>query len=402
VYDPFHITQEQWKQRANVMASFALFVERVDLFCSLLECGRVDHDKCEQFCAQWLEDEKVSYDRESDPGAPQVMEQFTKLRRSADLFENLVRLNGTPFDLDAKIRRHLNARGLTNEQIMLMSAAQICATLQTIDPIKPSAPSVLKTTSAFLETLVPPDYIIDGVVQRGFLYALCGKEGAGKTAILLLIAAHILLGRALGKKAAVRGRVLYLAGENPTEVKMRWQALCLELGIDESELDMTWVEGSKEKISKLLPKIHADCRSMSLEFTLVIVDTKQAFFEGKKGEDDNGDAVEDAQRHRQLTESLAWLENFSPGATKRWVGDSKRGWKRNVGPSHQAILVARIQGRSRKSPGSPRPPSKDRCTARSKQAGRRCWNWAKPKPGGGRYPTCHMHGACAAPYGKLA
>jgi hypothetical protein len=303
VYDPFHITQEQWKQRANVITSFMLFVQRVDLFCSLLECGRVDHDKCEQFCAQWLEDEKVSYGRhETDPGAPKVIEQFAKLRESANLFENLARLNGTPFDLDAKIRRHLHARGLSNEQIMVMSAEQICATLQTIDPIKPQALQVLKTTSAFLETLVPPDYIIDGVVQRGFLYSLCGKEGAGKTAILLLIAAHILLGRALGKKTVVRGRVLYLAGENPTEVKMRWQALCLELGVDESELDMIWVEGSKEKISKLLPKIHADCRSMGLEFTLVIVDTKQAYFESDKGEDDNNAAVADAQRHRQLTE----------------------------------------------------------------------------------------------------
>jgi hypothetical protein len=99
-----------------------------------------------------------------------------------------------------------------------------------------------------------------------------------------------------------------------------------------------------------------------------------------------------------LWPSLAWLENFSPGATKRFIGDSKKGWKRNVGPAHEAFRVAQIQGRLRKSPGRPAPPSKDRCTAHNRQ-GARCGQWAKPKPGGGRYPTCHYHGACAAPYG---
>jgi hypothetical protein len=103
-----------------------------------------------------------------------------------------------------------------------------------------------------------------------------------------------------------------------------------------------------------------------------------------------------------LWPSLARLENFSPGATKRWVGTSKLGWKRNVGPAHTALLVAKIQGRLRKRRGVPRPSSKDRCKARSKQAGRQCRNWAHPKPGSGRYPTCHMHGAMAAPFGQRA
>jgi hypothetical protein len=98
---------------------------------------------------------------------------------------------------------------------------------------------------------------------------------------------------------------------------------------------------------------------------------------------------------------LAWLEDYSPGASKRWYGDSKRGWKRNVGPACEAYLVAKIQGRLRRSPGAPRPPTKDRCRAHNRQ-GERCGQWAKPKAEGGRYPTCHYHGACAAPYGKLA
>jgi hypothetical protein len=102
-----------------------------------------------------------------------------------------------------------------------------------------------------------------------------------------------------------------------------------------------------------------------------------------------------------LWASLAWLENFSPGVTKRWVGDSKKGWKRCVEPAHAKLVSLRIQGRLQK-PRFPRPASKDRCQAQSKQAGRQCRNYGKPKPGGGRYPTCHWHGACAAPYGIRA
>jgi hypothetical protein len=103
-----------------------------------------------------------------------------------------------------------------------------------------------------------------------------------------------------------------------------------------------------------------------------------------------------------LWASLAWLEDFSPGVTKRWVGDSKRGWKRNTGPACEAVLVARIQGRWRETSGRPRPSSKDRCKAWSRQAQRQCWNYGKLMPDGTRNRVCRNHGADGAPYGKLA
>jgi hypothetical protein len=41
----------------------------------------------------------------------------------------------------------------------------------------------------------------------------------------------------------------------------------------------------------------------------------------------------------RLQESLHWLEDRSPGAKARFFGDRLKGWPRNVGPAHEAVLV---------------------------------------------------------------
>jgi hypothetical protein len=105
----------------------------------------------------------------------------------------------------------------------------------------------------------------------------------------------------------------------------------------------------------------------------------------------------------RLQESLTWLENFSPGARARFLGDRMKGWERNIGPAHAAALVARIQGRMPRPRGFIHPPSRDRCTARSKQTGQQCGHWRMRKEdGNGRYPVCYAHGARAAKFGIRA
>jgi AAA domain len=75
------------------------------------------------------------------------------------------------------------------------------------DELKPPPPPVrlLKTSAAFIESLEPPDYVIDGIIRRRFLYSLCGKTGSAKTAIMLLLAAHIALGLKLGNREVEKG-----------------------------------------------------------------------------------------------------------------------------------------------------------------------------------------------------
>ena len=53
---------------------------------------------------------------------------------------------------------------------------------------------VIKSSSEFVAGFVWPDYIVDGLLQEGFLYSLTGETGAGKTSITLCLAASIALG----------------------------------------------------------------------------------------------------------------------------------------------------------------------------------------------------------------
>jgi hypothetical protein len=91
---------------------------------------------------------------------------------------------------------------------------------------QPGLPNrLLQSSAEFTGSFVPPDPLISGILQRRFIYALTGHTGRGKTAIALLFAAHVALGRRLGDLDVEQGRVLILAGENPTDAKVRWIAL---------------------------------------------------------------------------------------------------------------------------------------------------------------------------------
>jgi hypothetical protein len=76
----------------------------------------------------------------------------------------------------------------------------------------------------FIGGFVPPDYLLDGILQRRFVYSLTAQTGHGKTALALLIAR--LVGGSdqkatLGRHAAEKGQVVYFAGENPDDLRMR-------------------------------------------------------------------------------------------------------------------------------------------------------------------------------------
>ena len=73
---------------------------------------------------------------------------------------------------------------------------------------QPSLPNrLLQSSAQFTGRFVPPDPLISGILQRRFIYALTGHTGRGKTAISLLLAAHVALGRRLGDLDVEKGRV---------------------------------------------------------------------------------------------------------------------------------------------------------------------------------------------------
>jgi hypothetical protein len=141
------------------------------------------------------------------------------------------------------------------------------------------------SSSAFVKGFQPPDYVIEGVLQQGFCYALTGPTNAGKTLITLLMSAHVALGRDIGGHEVKQGQVLYLAGENPTDVRMRWIALCENLNIDPEQVPIHFMDKTF-KISATFEKLSQRIAELELSnLVMVVIDTNQAFYEGDNAND---------------------------------------------------------------------------------------------------------------------
>jgi hypothetical protein len=165
---------------------------------------------------------------------------------------------------------------------------------------KPPEPTprerLLQSSAQFVAGFVPPDYLIDGILQRRFLYALTGKTGSGKTALALLLAACVALGRALGNLRVRKGRVIYLCGENPDDVRMRWIGLATEMQFATDAIEVYFIPG-RFKISEMLDRVAKEVAECG-EGALVVVDTSAAYFEGD--EVSNTQQAEHARRLRKL------------------------------------------------------------------------------------------------------
>ena len=105
-----------------------------------------------------------------------------------------------------------------------------------------------------------------------------GHTGDGKTAILLLLAAHIALGRSIGGNEVKQGRVLHFAGENPDDTLMRWIAMSTRMGFDLDTIPVHFVRGVVN-ISEVMNQAKAEALELH-GFELVIVDTSAAYFFG--------------------------------------------------------------------------------------------------------------------------
>ena len=156
----------------------------------------------------------------------------------------------------------------------------------------------LYNSEQFLKLYEPPDYLIDRVLQRGYLYTATGMTGSGKTAVWLRIAAHLLTGRPIGGAKVKKCKVLYLAGENPTDVQMRWAALAREMDFDAAEMPI-WFSPGAFTLTDWLPSIR-DMLGDDLDMGLVVADTAQAFFTGDN-ENDNKQMVDFSDTLRDFT-----------------------------------------------------------------------------------------------------
>ncbi len=169
-----------------------------------------------------------------------------------------------------------------------------------IAPATPLTPLV-KTQRTFLSGFVPPDYIVDGLMKRGFLYSLTGATGAGKSAIALYLAAmvtHPSGGQKFGPHEVEQGRVVYIARENPDDIRMRLIGMASKLGVEPNELDYLVIDQVADILNEDLPKLIEEITRVG-KVALVIVDTSAAVFTGND-ENSNTEMGDHARCLRKL------------------------------------------------------------------------------------------------------
>jgi hypothetical protein len=155
------------------------------------------------------------------------------------------------------------------------------------------------SSKEFVAGFVAPDYLVDGLLQESFLYSLTGATGAGKTAITLRLAASVALGTVFANRETKKRRVLYLAAENPVDVRMRWIALAQQMDFDPDTVDVFFVEGAF-KISQMGERLKKEATVVGGEFGLVIIDTGPVFYEG----DNENDRTQQAKHAAMLRDLI--------------------------------------------------------------------------------------------------
>lgn len=166
------------------------------------------------------------------------------------------------------------------------------------DPSPEKTPWRLQSAADFTADFVSPEYIIDGVVRRGMLYTLTAPTGSGKTAVMLYAAVAIAQGEPVYDREVERGDVIFMAGENPDDVRARMIATMEHNRVDPATCRVHFIAGTFS-IRADLDKI-ADAAATLPNLVLIVIDTFAAYFDGDD-ENSNAQAIDFARIIRKLT-----------------------------------------------------------------------------------------------------
>jgi hypothetical protein len=155
--------------------------------------------------------------------------------------------------------------------------APLPAPLPAPDPSKP----LILSSAEFVAGFRSPQYAVDKVIQRSYLYTMTARTGHGKTAVAMYLALMKALGLPFHGLATTQGSVLFLAGENPDDVRARFLVLCDYYKVDPATVPIYFVDGVID-IAASLPRIRAEADKIP-DLGLVIVDTAAAYFRGDDG-----------------------------------------------------------------------------------------------------------------------
>lgn len=164
-----------------------------------------------------------------------------------------------------------------------------------------SAPLLLDATD-WLDQSTPMEWIVDGVIQRGCLYAMTAITNHGKTAIGLLMAMCVAAGRKFAGRDIMPGKVMILCGENPDGFRTRMQATMVSLGLEREDVfGLITVLPQALPLANSVQQILDEARQKEGDYSLVLVDTSISYYSGDD-EDDNLQARTHAWHLRALSE----------------------------------------------------------------------------------------------------
>jgi hypothetical protein len=155
----------------------------------------------------------------------------------------------------------------------------------------------VQTAADFTADFVAPEYIIDGIVQRGRIYTLTAPTGSGKTAAMLYASAAIATGMQFCCREVEAGDVLFMAGENPDDVRARVIATLEFYGINPADCRLHFIAGTFS-IRADMEKLRNEAAALP-DLKLVVIDTFAAYFDGDD-ENSNAQALDFARLVRKI------------------------------------------------------------------------------------------------------
>lgn len=187
------------------------------------------------------------------------------------------------------------------EQVALASLSSGTAAPRNVPQKRSNAPLLVDATE-WLDAATPMEWVVDGIIQRGCLYACTAITNHGKTAIGLLLAMCIAAGRKFAGREIVQGKVMILCGENPDGFRTRMKATMESLGLEHGDLTgLVTVLPQALPLASSVRQILDEARRQEGDYAMVLVDTSISYYSGDD-EDDNLQARTHAWNLRALAE----------------------------------------------------------------------------------------------------
>ena len=160
-----------------------------------------------------------------------------------------------------------------------------------------------KNLAVFIREYQPISYTLEGILPSSVFYFLTARRSTGKTAFLVAALFAIILGNTelLGVRVK-KGRVAYVALENPTDLRMKLEVARFHFGggasLDDLA-DMVTIIDARLPVAEIVAQLNVAAEKLG-HFQAVLWDTFQAGFQGEEF-NDNAGILKYAQQLRTLT-----------------------------------------------------------------------------------------------------